>query len=62
MHFFYLKNSVKNRPKNVKTGHCQYPENCWKYRKILKILALDALFFGVLQEMIIGFKLYRKKC
>ena len=45
MHFFYLQNSVKNGTKNVKTRkNCQYLENGWKYRKILKISVQGATF------------------
>jgi len=42
------------------TKNCQYLRIGWKYRKILKISTF-APFLGVLQGMINGLKLYRKK-
>ena len=45
MHYFHLKNSVKIEQKNCKnTKNCQYLEDGWEHRKILKISVFDATF------------------
>jgi len=62
MHFFYLKNSVKNWTKNVKprkiTNTLKTAGNIAKSSKCQSLTQL----LGVPQGIIIGFKLYRKKC
>jgi len=58
MHFFYLKNSVRIKLKHEKVllswkrlELSQNPQN----------FSLRRIFWGVLQGIIIGFKLYRRK-
>jgi len=53
--FSTLQTVLKIEQKFKITKNCHYLKNGWKYRKILKILV------GILQRIIIGFKLYRVK-
>jgi len=59
---FLPKHSVTKLNGIVKTWkNCHYIGNVWKYRKILKISALDATFRCLFTRNYIGFKLHRKK-
>jgi len=60
MQFFYLKNSVKNRTRNVETRKISCTlETAGNIAKSSKFES-EALLLDVLQGIIIGFKLNRK--
>jgi len=59
--FSTLKTALKSNKKCENTKNCQYFEKGWEYSNILKISTIDAILLGVLQGMITGFKLSKKK-